>query len=227
MTEQDELESLLESSGIAERRPSLARYGALILAANRRFNLTGAKNVKEIAEHLTDSLTAAPFIEGALVDVGSGAGLPAIPIAIVTGAPITLVECTLKKVRFLQEAIERFGLHGCVVAARAETAAHDASLREKFRSGTARAVATAPAVAELLLPFIESGGAALLQRGTCDLIERNALEDAAGMLGGAVERYIEIDRAHDRTIAVVRKITQTPGRFPRRVGIPQKRPLCV
>ncbi|MEO9170796.1 MAG: 16S rRNA (guanine(527)-N(7))-methyltransferase RsmG [Candidatus Baltobacteraceae bacterium] len=229
MTDLTELLALLETDGVgpAHDRPSLARYGALVLEANRQFNLTGAKTAAEFAAHIADSLTVAPFVEGTLVDIGSGGGLPAIPLAIVTRAPVTMIETTLKKARFLERLLAEFNLEGEVIAERAEVAAHDERLRGKFHSGTARAVATASTVVELLLPFIETGGAALLQRGTLDDRERHALEDAALVLGGSLERYVVPDGLSDRRIAIVRKVSDTQARFPRRTGIPEKRPLCM
>ena len=225
MSAQAEFETLLAAAGIAAPHlERLARYGALVLDANRRFNLTGAKSVAEFAPHIVDSLTVVPHVEHSLVDIGSGGGLPAIPLAIATGVPVTMVETTVKKARFLEETLAELGLEGSVVADRAEVAAHAEALRGCFFTGTARAVSTAPTVAELLLPFIETGGKALLQRGTIDDRERRALEDAALVLGGVVEQEIFLDG--DRRIIVVRKTGPTQNRFPRRVGIPEKRPLC-
>ena len=226
MSEEAELEQTLRRAGITEHVAELARYGALVLEANRQFNLTGAKTVPEFAPHILDSLTVAMYVEGTLVDIGSGGGLPAIPLAIVTRAPVTMIETTVKKARFLERMLAEFGLVGEVVAERAEVAAHDERFRGKFHTGTARAVATAPTVAELLLPFIEPGGSAVLQRGTLDERERHALEDAAVMLGGTAERFHHI-LGSDRSIVIVRKQTETQPRFPRRVGIPEKRPLCM
>jgi 16S rRNA (guanine527-N7)-methyltransferase len=202
----------------------LARYGALVLETNRRFNLTGAKDGDELAAHIIDSLTLLPYAQTPLVDLGSGAGLPAIPLALAAGVEITLIESTRKKARFLERALAALELRGEVVPLRAEVAAHDDRWRERFDSGTARALALAPVVAELLLPFLRVGGAAILQRGTMDDRERAALEDAAIMLGGAVEAENSVDG--DRRIILVRKTLPTPARFPRRTGIPQKRPLA-
>lgn len=228
MIDVHEIEAQLAAAGAEQRHcPALARYGALVLEANRQFNLTGAKSAAEFVPHIIDSLSVAPLVERSLVDIGSGGGLPAIPLAIVTGIPVTMIETTVKKARFLELMLAEFGLQGEVIAERAEVAAHDARLRGKFWSGTARAVSSASTVAELLLPFIEPGGAALMQRGTLDERERHALEDAAVMLGGRIERYVEIGAAADRRIAVVRKTEETAIRFPRRTGIPEKRPLCL
>lgn len=219
------LKSLLEAagveSGLAER---LARYGAIVLEANRKFNLTGAKGEDELAEHLLDSLTVVPYVKGPYVDVGSGGGLPAIAVAVATGVRVTMIEATGKKAAFLRQAIETLGIDGEVLAARAEVAARDEGLRERFASATARAVATAPTVAELVIPFLAVGGVAIFQRGTIDARERTALEDASLMLGAAVEAEDRLDG--DRRIVLVRKTAPTPSRFPRRTGVPEKRPLC-
>jgi len=226
MSEQAELEGLLTAGGVpAALVARLARYAAMVLEANRRFNLTGAKTAVDFAPHVIDSLTVVPYLRGSLVDIGSGAGLPAIPAAIATGIPVTLVETTLKKARFLEEMLAAFDLEGEVVAVRAEVAAHDPRLRGRFESGTARAVSSAPTVAELLLPFLAPGGVAILQRGPTDEREANALADAALMLGARQERVVPLEGG--RRIVLVQKEIQTQIRFPRRVGIPEKRPLCL
>lgn len=221
-----ELEALLAAAGVESHLLApLARYGALVLEANRTVNLTGAKSALDLAPHIVDSLTVVPFVADSLVDVGSGAGLPAIPVAIATGVPITLIESTGKKARFLQRMLETLELAGEVVAERAEIAAHDARLRDAFAYGTARAVSTAPTVAELLLPFIKPGGVAILQRGTMDESERSALSDAALVLSAEIGEERSLDG--DRRIVLVHKRSPTPLRFPRRTGIPEKRPLCT
>ncbi len=226
MSEQAELESLLAAGGVSDALVApLARYAAMVLEANRRFNLTGAKTAAAFAPHVIDSLTVVPYLRGSLVDIGSGAGLPAIPAAIASGIPVTLVETTLKKARFLEEMLSAFDLEGEVVAVRAEIAAHDPRLRGRFESGTARAVSSAPTVAELVLPFLAPGGVAILQRGPTDEREANALADAAVMLGARQERVIPLEGG--RRIVLVQKESQTQIRFPRRVGIPEKRPLCL
>ena len=222
----DAVAGLLAAAGV---EPSivapLATYAQLVLEANRSFNLTGAKTPDAFVPHLLDSLSAAPYAGRTLVDVGSGAGLPAIPLAIATGVPVTLVEASAKKARFLESALSALGLRGEVVTARAEAAAHDSRLRDAFACGTIRAVASASAVAELLLPFIASNGVAILQRGSLDDSERATLADAALVLGAEFESEHAVgDR---RCIVLLRKKTPTPARFPRRSGIPQKRPLCM
>jgi 16S rRNA (guanine527-N7)-methyltransferase len=220
-----ELEGLLTSqavdAGIVRR---LALYGSLVLEANRRFNVTGARSAAEIAEQITDSLSVVAYVQPPYVDVGSGAGFPAIPVAIATGILPTMIESTAKKARLLRELLTRLGLGGSVLAERAEAAARLPEWRERFASGTCRAVATAAGTAELLLPLIAIGGAAVLQRGRLDAAEQTGLEDAALVLGAHVERVVAIEG--ERRIVLVRKDRATPLRFPRRSGLAQKRPLC-
>lgn len=220
------LAELLEQSGVpAALIGPLARYGAMLLDANRMVNLTGAKSPGELTPHLLDSLSVAPHVQDSLVDVGSGGGLPAIPLAIANGIPVTMIDATAKKAAFLREAVTALGLRAAVVARRAEDAGRDAAFREQYACGTARAVAAAPAVAELLLPFVRVGGVAVLQRGRIEPQERNALADAVLMLGGRIENEIALEG--ERRIILVRKVAPTPSRFPRRNGVPEKRPLCM
>jgi 16S rRNA (guanine527-N7)-methyltransferase len=219
-----EIRAALVAANVDETHiEKLAAYGAIVLETNRSFNLTGAKSVAEFVPHILDSIAIAPSIRGSLVDIGSGGGLPAIPLAIVTGVSVTMVETTLKKARFLEKVLAELGLVGTVVAERAEIAAHDPALREKFATGTARAVSAAPTVAELLLPFIAIGGQAVLQRGGIDTREYNALADASLILGGQVVTQAP---KSSKSVIVVEKKTKTPTKYPRRVGIPAKNPLC-
>jgi 16S rRNA (guanine527-N7)-methyltransferase len=221
----DDLRALLEAAGVeAHLLDPLARFGERVLETNRRFNVTGAKSAQELVPHILDSLSVVPFAREPYVDIGSGGGFPAIPVAIAAGVRVTMIETTLKKAAFLRETLELFGLEGEVIAERVEVAAHDGRLRERFASGTARAVSSAPTVAELLLPLIETGGVAILQRGRDDERERRALEDASLVLGAQLEEDREL--GDGRRIVLLRKTAATSLRFPRRTGIPEKRPLC-
>lgn len=216
---------LLENAAIDSALiPRLARYGDMVLEANRSFNLTGAKTPEDLAPHIVDSLSVVPFVRDPYADVGSGAGLPAIVAAVAAGVRVTLIETTRKKAEFLRHVLDELSLDGEVVIERAEVAGHDARLRDRFASATARAVASAPTVAELVLPLLAPGGVAILQRGTIDTVERTALQDAALVLGAVVESETLLDG--ERRIVLVRKTGPTPARFPRRTGVPQKRPLC-
>ncbi len=226
MKEASALRDLLIAGGVGEAQASrLADYGGLLLEANRRFNLSGADTPAELAPHILDSLTLAPYVSGTLADVGSGGGLPAIPLAIATAIPVTMIESTAKKAAFLRHVLSELELSGRVVPQRAEQSGRDPAMREAFDCATARAVSSAPAVLELAAPFLRIGGRALLQRGAMDGRERNAVVDAAPMLG--LEFNQEVPLGGDRRILVLTKVHSTPERFPRRNGIPEKRPLCL
>lgn len=226
MSERAQLADLLAAAGVDARYlERLAHYGELFLETNRRFNVSGADTPEELAPHILDSLSIAPYVQSPLVDVGSGGGLPAIPIAIVTGVAVTMVESMTKKAAFLESVVAQLGLEGSVVPERAEIAARHDDLRERFACATARAVSGASTVLELALPFVRVGGRAVLQRGKLDDRERNAITDAAPMLGGEVAEEVSLDG--ERRIVLLRKIAPTPQRFPRRTGVPEKRPLCM
>ena len=207
---------------LAER---LAVYAALVLAANRRLNLTGAKDGTAFAAHIMDALTLAADVSGPLIDVGSGNGVPGIPLALATGAHVTLLEPIKKRATFLAGALMHLGLEGEAVAGRAEDVARDPAFRERFGTATARAVASAPTVAELTVPFLAIGGRALLQRGSLETPERNAVTDAALVLGAELVEERSVDG--ERRILVLEKRTSTNLRFPRKNGVPAKRPLCT
>jgi 16S rRNA (guanine527-N7)-methyltransferase len=222
-----EIVALLAEAGVAgDLAERLAAYGALLLDANRRVNLTGAADAAALVPHLLDSLTLVPLIAPGrtLVDIGSGGGFPGIPLAIATGVRVTLIEPIAKKAAFLRTALEACGLEGEALAERAEVAAREPRYREAFDLATARAVSRAPTVAELAMPFLRIGGRALLQRGALDERERQAVEDAAPVLGGVVleERAL----AGERRVLILEKRVASSERFPRRNGVPEKRPLC-
>jgi 16S rRNA (guanine527-N7)-methyltransferase len=220
----DALEALLEPVWPdAGQRRRLAEYGALLAERNAVMNLTSARDPASLAGHIADALTIARFIDGPLIDVGSGGGLPGIPLAIVCGTPVTLLESVMKKARFLEEALAALGIEGAVVTERAEAAAHEPRLRGQFARATARAVGSLSTVLELTLPFLATGGMAVLQRGAIDDAERDAAADAASMLGGAVEAVEDVGPG--RRVLLVRKTGPTAGRFPRRTGVPAQRPL--
>lgn len=226
MAERDALEALLRGAGIEARLIGpLAQFGELLLETNRRFNVSGADTPDELLPHLLDSLSIAPYVQGPLVDIGSGGGLPAVPVAIATGIPVTLVESTTKKAAFLEAVLGTLELQGRVIPQRAELAGRDPALREQFACATARAVSSAPTVLELAAPFLRVGGLAVLQRGRMAERERNAMADAVPMLGMEIAQEIPLDG--ERRIILARKIAGISNRFPRRTGVPEKRPLCL
>jgi 16S rRNA (guanine527-N7)-methyltransferase len=188
-------------------------------------NITAARDRAALAPHVEDSLALAPFVRAPYVDVGSGGGFPAIPLAIVTGAPTTMIESIVKKALFLREAVAALELDAQVLAERAESVARDGLYRERFATATARAVGPATTVMELTLPLLAVGGLAVLQRGAPSPGEDRAVADACLVLGGALES--EVAQPGSRRLLLIRKVKESSGRFPRRAGVPSKRPLCV
>lgn len=223
---EDDLRGLLVVAGVADQAATrLARYGARLLETNERLNLTGARDPAALAPHLLDALSLAPLVGDSLIDIGTGGGLPGIPLAIVTGTRLVLVDAIAKKVAALRRMLDDLEIEAEAIDARAEVLGRDPAYRERFATATARAVGGATTVAELTLPFVRVGGSALLQRGSFSDAERSAVDDAALVLGA--RRVDEIRTGDERSIVVLRKETPTGLRFPRRVGIPAKRPLCV
>ncbi|MDQ2908184.1 MAG: 16S rRNA (guanine(527)-N(7))-methyltransferase RsmG [Candidatus Eremiobacteraeota bacterium] len=209
-------------------RDALDRYCELLLQCNASLNLTAARSPAEVAEHVSDSLRILPYVAFPLVDVGSGGGFPGIALAIASGGAVTLIEAAAKKARFLESVIGMLGLEVTVVIARAEDAARRADLREHFAAATARGVAGLSTVLELTVPFLAVGGIAVLQRGRLLPQERETAADAALVLGAEIvgERATGETPEDQRRVLLVRKSAPTPARFPRRVGMPAKRPLC-
>ncbi|MBD5604509.1 MAG: 16S rRNA (guanine(527)-N(7))-methyltransferase RsmG [Candidatus Eremiobacteraeota bacterium] len=214
-----------ERPALAEAR--LERYVALVLERNAVQNLTAARTPDAVFEHVRDSLSVVPYVREPFVDVGSGGGFPGIPIAIATGYRGVLVESVVKKARFLEEVVRELALPLEVRVGRAEDAGRAPEMRERFASATARAVSSLPAVLELTIPFLSVGGLAVLQRGRLEARERTAAHDASLVLGATIEDDVALGGELDgRRIVLVRKVAPTGQRFPRRAGIPAKRPLC-
>jgi len=180
-------------------------------------------------ELIDDCLVLVPYLSGAttLVDVGSGGGLPGLPLKImVPTLEVTLIEADGRKAAFLTQACARLGLSGVsVVGRRAEDAAHDGGLREAFEVAVARALAPMPVLAELCLPFVRLGGRLLAQKTRDEdlLVAGRAIE----LMGGGPAR-VEPAPSGARSagvVVVVEKVASTPAAYPRRAGVPSRRPL--
>lgn len=210
----------------------LEAFGRRLVEANERLNLTRITGDEELVEkHVVDALLALPHLPdaGRLVDVGSGGGVPGLVLAIARpGLEVVLVEATAKKAAFLAEAAAGLGLDRVrVVAQRAETAGRDPGLRDAADAATARAVGSVALVLELTLPFLRPGGRAVLYRGPTAEVEEKTAAGVAGQLGGGepVVHRRTLAGGAERRLLVVPKIGPTPDRYPRRDGMPAKRPL--
>ena len=202
---------------------------------NKRINLTRITDYEEVQlKHFLDSLavlTAVRLTDGLrIIDVGTGAGIPGIPLKIVSpGIYLTLLEATGKKVKFLEHIIGRLGLEGVeIVAGRAEEIGHDAACREKFGLALSRAVALLPTAVELTLPFCEVGGLCIaLKKGDIKVEIQRSLK-AIDVMGGHLREVkpLALEGLNDqRCLVIIEKLKPTPPQYPRRPGIPAKRPI--
>jgi 16S rRNA (guanine527-N7)-methyltransferase len=215
-------------SGDVER---LGRYLALLLDANTRFNLTSITEPNEAwTRHIFDSLTLVPYVMSLetkyVIDIGSGGGLPGIPLAIVLPhVKFTLLEATGKKARFLQETANQLELDNVqVINDRAETAGadHKAGHREHYDVVLARAVGRLPVLLELTVPFARIGGHVIAMKG-----EKAAEEiaDAKQALHLLHAHLIDTVVTSTGTLVIIEKDRKTPRTYPRSPGEPKRSPL--
>jgi 16S rRNA (guanine527-N7)-methyltransferase len=210
----------------------LARFGDLLHEA--KTNVTAIREPESIERfHFLDSLALLGIEEAvsatSLVDLGAGAGLPALVLAVaLPDTMVTAVESVHKKCHFMEKVAAELGLTNVnVVCARAEDFGHS-SARESFEVATARALASLAVVLEYALPLVRVGGLVVAMKGAMSDQERTAGENAAGILGGRVagrERVRPFAEAENRWLYLVDKVDHTPDRFPRKPGVPAKRPL--
>ncbi len=208
----------------------------MLRSANARASLMSEAGLADLLRlHIFDALTLAPLLreahlaEGRLMDVGTGAGFPGLVLKIAEpGLRVTLMDATRKKTAYLQEASAALGLDADVRNARAEDAARDPSLRDAFDAAVCRALGPWPVALELTLPFCRVGGLLLGQRGADAQREAAAQEETAALLGGrvlGVRRVGAEGGLEARHVVVVEKASPTPAGYPRKTGIPAKRPL--
>lgn len=179
-------------------------------------------------ELVEDSLVLLEHLGDAhrVVDVGSGGGLPGLPLKISRpGLSMTLVEADQNKAAFLVQACARLGLDVEVLALRAEEAGHDPRLRESFDLAVARALAPAPVLVELCLPLVRVGGRLLAQK--TDKEESGPAEHAIELLGGSLDAIVAAPSSArtSGTVMIVSKVKPTPAGYPRRPGVPARKPL--
>ena len=229
------LAQLGQAGRVPEDAPALlARYGALLLEKNRVMNLTAITQPQDVATlHMLDCaalLDCARFEGKTLIDVGTGAGFPGLPLKILTPSlEVTLLDSLNKRVDWLNETIDTLGLKGVrAVHGRAEEAGRDPALRERFDFAAARAVADLRLLCELCLPFLKVGGRFLAMKGTDCGDEVDRALPAIQALGGRLED--QIDRLIPHTdvthrVVLVEKISPTPEKYPRRWAKMQKVPL--
>lgn len=219
----------------AEHTEAFRWYAEELRSWNQRFNLTAITEPLDVeVKHFLDSLTCLLGMKGRprgrLIDVGTGAGFPGIPLRIVCPQlQVTLVESTGKKTDFCRHVIEGLGLTGVEVRNdRVEVIGHEDGYREAYQWGAARAVASLDVLGEYVLPLLELGGRLIAMKGETAPAEVQEAEKALGLLGAEVERLVPVELptvAETRYLVLVDKVSRTPDRYPRRVGVPEKRPL--
>jgi 16S rRNA (guanine527-N7)-methyltransferase len=209
------------------------RFIEILKEENKKQNLVSRKSLaEEIDKHVEDSLQANQLMDISgkrLVDIGSGAGFPGLILAISRpDCQVTLVESDRKKAQFLNNVAAKLQLSNvAVVPERAEILGHQEGFREQFQLCTSRAVAALNVLLELSLPLLTVGGQAVIWKGRNYQQEIDEAQHALQTLGGVlVEQHdYTLMQERDRILLVVKKTTPTPARYPRRPGIPAKRPL--
>lgn len=208
------------------------KYKDLLIEKNKYVNLTAITDEKEILlKHFIDSLTINKYLDkdSSMIDVGTGAGFPGIPIKIIRDdVKITLLDSLNKRVNFLNEVIENLNLNFInTVHGRAEDMAHDLNYREKYDAVTARAVANLSTLSELCLPFVKVGGKFICMKGS-SVEEVDEASKALEILGGKIvkiDKFVLPDSDIERNIVIINKVKETPNKYPRKAGTPAKEPI--
>lgn len=215
-----------------EQTEKYYNYMNLLLEWNEKINLTAIIEPREIIlKHFVDSLTIAKYIKDdeKLIDVGTGAGFPGIPLSIVKeNTDIVLLDSLNKRINFLEEVKENLKLENITtIHGRAEEFGKNKNEREKYDIATSRAVAPLNILLEYLLPLVKVGGKAICMKGS-NIEEIENAKNALEILGGKIEKIEEITLPNSdikRNIIIVKKVKNTPSKYPRKAGTPSKEPI--
>jgi 16S rRNA (guanine527-N7)-methyltransferase len=220
------------------QRDAFRQYHELLVTANQTTNLTRIVDERDaVVKHYLDSLLFLSQVPAELhdqplrlIDVGAGAGIPGIPILIMRPHwQGLLLDSVGKKVQFMNEALAALGLQGQAVHGRAEELARDKAHRDAYDLGVARAVAALPELLELTLPFLKPGGILVVSKGAKGAEELASAGPALKALHGRLRSQARLDLpdgAGERHLYVIDKHDRTPSGYPRKAGIPHRKPLC-
>lgn len=210
-------------------------YMSILLEWNKKINITSITDKKDfIIKHFLDSLTCIKTFDfkgtEKIIDIGTGGGFPGVPLKIMMPEiKLTLLDSTQKKVKFLNELVKKLTIENVIsIHGRAEDYGNEKSYREKYDIAVSRAVAPMNILLEYCLPFVKKGGIFIAQKSSEIETELNEAKNSLKRLGGKIEQDIrlELPFSNDgRSIIIIRKTNKTPNNYPRRAGIPQKKPL--
>ena len=209
------------------------KYANILLEWNEKINLTAITDKKDIeVKHFKDSITIEKYIpqNAKVIDVGTGAGFPGVPVKIVRNdISLTLLDSLNKRIVFLNELLKELDISDVeTIHSRAEEAGHNLKYREKYDIATSRAVANLSTLAEYLLPFVKIGGYAICMKGPNVEDEINNSKIAIHELGGEIERVDNFKLENtdfERNIILIKKIKPISGKYPRKPGTPASNPL--
>ncbi|HJV47110.1 MAG TPA: 16S rRNA (guanine(527)-N(7))-methyltransferase RsmG [Bacillota bacterium] len=236
--EPEQFQQLLEEKGIhvlSEQMYQFERYYELLVEWNEKMNLTAITERAEVYEkHFYDSITASLFFDftkvETLIDIGAGAGFPSLPIKILyPHLKVTIVDSLNKRISFLTHLCNELGIEEVnPVHGRAEDLGVDPKFRERYDVVTARAVARLSILSEYCLPFVKVGGNFVVLKGADGPNELDEAKKAIKILGAKTNQLNELNLPTDqaeRSIIVIEKISTTPKGYPRKAGIPTKKPI--
>lgn len=218
-----------------EKYSKFIKYKDMIKEWNEKINLTAIVEDNEIIKkHFIDSIKVFKFEElknaRKVIDIGTGGGFPGIPMKIVNpSSEVVLLDSLNKRINFLNEVIKALELNNIrTIHGRAEDFARENSYREKFDVATSRAVANLTVLSEFCLPYVKVGGYFVAMKGPAIEEEMKDAKNAIKILGGQVEKIIEVDIEGsdlNHNLVVIKKIKATPSKYPRKAGMVTKNPL--